>query len=113
MLRAHPGVRDAVVLVAGEGVQRHLIGYVTPADGVAIESLRPSALRDFVAGQLPDYLVPAGFKALDRLPLNANGKIDRAALPVPERETRRSASPPRGATEERLAEIWRVAATGR
>jgi len=107
VLRSHPGVREAVVLVAGDGAQRHLIGYVTPEDGVDRATLRPSLLRDFVAGRLPDYLVPTGFCAVDQLPLNANGKVDRAALPPPERETRGSASPPRGATEERLADIWR------
>ena len=58
--------------------------------------------------QLPEYLVPAGFKAVDRLPLNASGKVDRAALPAPERETRGPATPLRGATEERLADIWRL-----
>jgi len=108
VLRSHPGVREAVVLVAGEDVNRHLIGYVTPADGVDPATLRPSLLRDFVAARLPDYLVPAGFKALDRLPLNANGKVDRAALPAPERGTREPVTAPRGATEERLAGIWRL-----
>ena len=107
VLRAHPGVRESVVLVAGESVQRHLIAYVTPADGVDPGTLRPSVLRDFVAQRLPDYLVPAGFRAIERLPLNANGKVDRAALPPPERETPGSASPPQGATEERLADVWR------
>ena len=108
VLRAHPGVRESVVLVAGEGLQRYLIGYVTPADCVDPGTLRPSMLHDFVAQRLPDYLVPTGFKAVDRLPLNANGKVDRAALPAPERETSGPATPPRSATEERLAEIWRL-----
>ncbi len=107
VLRSHPGVREAVVMVAGQGAQRHLIAYVTPADGVDRGTLRPPVLRDFVAGRLPDYLVPTGFAAVDRLPLNANGKVDRAALPPPERETRGPVTPPRGATEERLADIWR------
>src|SRR5581483_9145118 len=107
VLRAHPGVREAVVLVAGEGAQRHLIGYVTPADGAEPAVLRPAALRDFVAARLPEYLVPTGFKALDRLPLNVNGKVDRSALPAPEFQDRGPATPPRGATEERLADIWR------
>jgi amino acid adenylation domain-containing protein len=106
-LRAHPGVREAFVLVAGEGAQRHLIGYVTPADGVDPGALRPSLLRDFVAGRLPDYLVPTGFRAVDRLPLKGNGKVDRARLPAPERETRGPAALPRGATEERLVGLWR------
>jgi amino acid adenylation domain-containing protein len=108
VLRAHPGVRESVVLVAGEGAQRHLIGYVTPADGVDPGALRPSLLRDFVAYRLPDYLVPTGFRAVEAFPLNANGKVDRAALPAPERETREPATPPRGGTEERLADIWRL-----
>jgi amino acid adenylation domain-containing protein len=108
VLRAYPGVRESVVLVAGDGAQRHLIGYVTPTDGVDPGTLRPSLLRDFVASRLPDYLVPSGFKAVGRLPLNANGKVDRAALPPPERETRGPATPPRGVTEERLAAIWRL-----
>jgi amino acid adenylation domain-containing protein len=106
-LRAHPGVRESVVLVAGEGAQRHLIGYVTPADGVDPDSLRPSLLRDFLASRLPEYLIPTGFKAVDRFPLNASGKVDRAALPAPEWETLGPATPPRSATEERLADIWR------
>ena len=69
------------------------VGYVTPVDGADPAALRPSMLRDFVAQRLPDYLVPTGFKAVDRLPLNANGKIDRAALPAPERETGGPARP--------------------
>jgi amino acid adenylation domain-containing protein len=108
VLRAHPGVRESVVLPAGEGEQRHLIAYVTPADGVDPGALRPSELRDFAAQRLPDYLVPAGFKAVARLPLTANGKVDRAALPPPELQAGGPAAPPRGATEERLAGIWRL-----
>ena len=108
VLRTHPGVQASFVLAAGEGEQRHLIGYVTPADGVDPAELRPTMLRDFVAQRLPDYLVPAAFKTVDRLPLTANGKVDRAALPPPEQETHGAAAPPRGATEERLAELWRL-----
>ncbi|MFI7426808.1 amino acid adenylation domain-containing protein [Micromonospora sp. NPDC049836] len=107
VLRAHPDVADAVVLVAGQGVQRHLIAYMTPADGADLGTLRPASLRDFLLGRLPEYLVPTGFKVLDRFPLNANGKIDRAALPAPEVQTRGPITPPRGETEERLADVWR------
>ncbi len=106
VLRAHPGVRESVVVVAGKDAQRHLIGYVTPADGTGPHSLRPSMLRHFVAARLPDYLVPTAFKVLDRFPLNANGKVDRAALPAPERESRGLVTRPHGPTEERLADIW-------
>jgi hypothetical protein len=108
VLRAHPWVRESVVVVTGEEAQRHLIGYVTPADDVDPGTLRPSLLREFVAGRLPEYLVPAGFAVLDRLPLNANGKVNRAALPAPERDAGGPAAPPRGATQQRLAGIWRA-----
>jgi amino acid adenylation domain-containing protein len=105
VLRAHPAVRDAVVIVTGGGPRR-LIGYVTPADGQDPGTLRPAQLRDFLAQRLPDYLIPAGFKTVARLPLNASGKVDRNALPAPDHDNRGPATPPRGATEERLAEIW-------
>ncbi|MFL6162140.1 MAG: amino acid adenylation domain-containing protein [Jatrophihabitantaceae bacterium] len=108
VLRTFPGVREAVVLVRGDDAARHLVGYVTPADGVEPASVRPSLLREFVRYRLPEYLVPAGLAVLDRLPLNANGKLDRAALPEPEQEVREPVSPPRGDTECRLAEIWRL-----
>jgi amino acid adenylation domain-containing protein len=107
VLRAHPGVRESVVLAAGEGAQRHLIGYVTPADGADPATLRPSRLREFVAQRLPEYLVPTGFCAVDRFPLNAHGKVDRAVLPAPQQDGRRAATAPRGTAEGRLADIWR------
>ena len=65
-------------------------------------------LREFLTYRLPEYLVPTGFKVLDRFPLNANGKVDRNALPGPDQEADRLITPPRGATEERLAEVWRL-----
>jgi amino acid adenylation domain-containing protein len=106
VLRSHPAVRDAVVIVTSGGGPRRLIGYVTPADGQDPGTLRPAQLRDFLAHRLPDYLIPAGFKTIGRLPLGASGKVDRHALPAPDHDTRGPATPPRGATEERLAEIW-------
>jgi amino acid adenylation domain-containing protein len=106
VLRTHPAVRDAVVIVTSNGAQRRLIGYVTPADGQDPGTLRPAQLREFLTHRLPDYLIPAGFKTVGQLPLGANGKVDRNALPAPDHETAGPLTPPRGATEERLAEIW-------
>ena len=107
-LRAFPGVREAAVLVRGEGAQRHLAGYVTPGEDVDPSALRPALLREFLAYRLPDYLVPAGFAVLERFPLNANGKLDRAALPALEPEHGEPAAPARGETERRLAEVWQL-----
>ena len=107
VLRTHPDVREAVVVTRGDGARRHLVGYVIPADGVATGTLVPAVLREFLAYRLPDYLVPAGFAVLERFPLNANGKVDRSALPEPELQERQPASPARGETEVRLVEVWR------
>jgi acyl carrier protein len=71
-------------------------------------TLRPALLREYLACRLPDYLVPAGFAVLERFPLNANGKVDRAALPALERESSGPASPVQGETERRLAEVWQL-----
>ncbi len=79
-LALHPAVRDAAV-VAREDVpgERRLVAY-----GVAGESVDGAALRAFLAERLPPHLVPAVVVLLPRLPLNANGKVDRDALPPPE-----------------------------
>ncbi|MEZ0111006.1 amino acid adenylation domain-containing protein [Catenulispora sp. EB89] len=93
-LRAQPGVRDAAVLVRVDvpGDQR-LVGYVVgeaaaaaaadPADPA--DAVDPAELRRALKETLPDYMVPSAFVTLDALPLSPNGKLDRAALPAPER----------------------------
>ncbi|MEE1784662.1 non-ribosomal peptide synthetase [Streptomyces sp. SP17BM10] len=81
-LRALPGVRDAVIVTdrdAGTGMTR-LVGYVV-ADG-----LEPAGIAEGLRGALPRHLVPWPIITLPALPLNPNGKVDRAALPVPPRE---------------------------
>ena len=74
------------------------------------------AVRDFVRERLPEYMVPAAFVLLDRLPLTAHGKVDRRALPVPEQRAGAgdAYAAPRTAAEEVLAGIWEeVLRTGR
>ncbi|MFT0870234.1 condensation domain-containing protein, partial [Pseudomonas sp. CAM1A] len=63
------------------------------------------ALREALLGQLPEYMVPALFMALDALPLTPNGKLDRKALPQPDLPARQYEAP-EGETEVLLAEIW-------
>nr|WP_225726860.1 non-ribosomal peptide synthetase [Nocardia sp. JCM 34519.1] len=91
VLSAHPGVAQAVV-VAGEhpnGGSR-LIGYIVAStadvfgDVDLTAGVSAAELRRFVATRLPDYMVPSAFVLLDRLPLTANGKLDRKALPEPD-----------------------------
>ncbi|QXV55798.1 non-ribosomal peptide synthetase/MFS transporter [Amycolatopsis sp. TNS106] len=102
-LREVDGVAEAVVLPVGAGLDRRLAAWLVPAPGaeLAVPAVR-RALRD----RLPDYMVPGALSVLDRLPLNANGKIDRAALPdVAEREpaTRRPVATP---AERLVARVW-------
>ncbi|QIS03832.1 amino acid adenylation domain-containing protein [Nocardia brasiliensis] len=102
-LAQHPSVARAVVVAhdTGSGGKR-LIGYVV----AAVDRLDAAAVRAFVAGRLPDYMVPAAVVVLDRVPLTANGKLDRAALPVPELVSAMPYRAPRSAREQALAELF-------
>ncbi|HYW08046.1 MAG TPA: amino acid adenylation domain-containing protein, partial [Longimicrobium sp.] len=103
-LREHPDVRAAVVLAARDGAGgTRLVGYC-----VADEGLDAAALRAHLAERLPEYMVPAAFVRLPALPLTANGKVDRRALPAPDGEAfaARVYEAPTEATEVALAEVW-------
>ncbi|RKT55883.1 non-ribosomal peptide synthase protein (TIGR01720 family)/amino acid adenylation domain-containing protein [Saccharothrix australiensis] len=99
VLGAHPAVAQVVVL---EQDQR-LVAYYVPNGPVQV-----SELRGHASAVLPEHMVPSAFVALDRLPLNANGKLDRVALPAPERDAVTSTDyvAPRTGTEEAIAAIW-------
>jgi amino acid adenylation domain-containing protein/non-ribosomal peptide synthase protein (TIGR01720 family) len=105
-LRRHPEVREAVAMVREDRPgERRLVGYVVPKR--AGGTFPPADLRTFAARWLPEAMIPAAFCPLAALPLTANGKVDRAALPAPERQLRTGgAEGPRGAVEETLAAIW-------
>jgi amino acid adenylation domain-containing protein len=79
-LTAHPKVDQAAVVVEGDAAERRLIAYLVPADGAG--PLAANELRDFLAGMLPPYLLPAGYAVLASMPLTPSGKVDRAALPA-------------------------------
>ncbi|MES1244348.1 MAG: non-ribosomal peptide synthase/polyketide synthase [Acidobacteriota bacterium] len=72
VLAAHPGIREAAVLAPGAGEERRLVAFVAPA--------LPDHLRSYLRERLPEAMIPSAWLALPALPLNANGKVDRAAL---------------------------------
>ncbi len=100
-LLEHPWVREAAVL-AVDGKQ--LVGYVVlESEGGDWRE----ALAAHLAASLPEYMVPAQWLALERMPLSPNGKLDRKALPAPEVSVAQAGySAPRNAVERTLAEIW-------
>ncbi|HGP0163921.1 TPA: non-ribosomal peptide synthase/polyketide synthase [Pseudomonas aeruginosa] len=100
-LLEHPRVREAAVL-AVDG--RQLVGYVVlESEGGDWRE----ALAAHLATSLPEYMVPAQWLALERMPLSPNGKLDRKALPAPEVSVAQAGySAPRNAVERTLAEIW-------
>jgi acyl-CoA synthetase (AMP-forming)/AMP-acid ligase II len=103
-LREHPAVSQAVVAVWEDGAAgRSLVAYVVPREG----TLDEAALREFLKERLPEYMMPGDFVPLGALPLTANGKVDRRALPSPaERVKRREHVAPRTPVEEKIARIW-------
>ena len=102
-LLTQPQVREAVV-VAQEGLSgSRLVAYVVPQANSELDS---PLLREALGQKLPDYMVPGVVVILDALPLNANGKVDRKALPEPDLASGLQYEPPQGEVEEALAKIW-------
>ncbi|ANZ40483.1 hypothetical protein BBK82_35190 [Lentzea guizhouensis] len=98
VLTQHPDVREAVVIAREVDGHQRLVAYVTGAG---------KDLRPWLADRLPDYLVPSAFVGLDAIPLNANGKVDRRALPAPDLQAAASAyRAPRTPVEQQVCRIW-------
>ncbi|HVX38156.1 MAG TPA: amino acid adenylation domain-containing protein [Gemmatimonadaceae bacterium] len=105
-LMSHRGVRAALVVAlrVGGGDPR-LVAYTVPATPLSAPST--GDLRTHLLGRLPAHMVPASFVSIDAFPLTQNGKIDRAALPLPDREGDAPVAIPAGAVERALVDIWR------
>ncbi|MBU2223712.1 MAG: amino acid adenylation domain-containing protein, partial [Gammaproteobacteria bacterium] len=104
VLLTQPLVREAVVRVVGEGAKAELIAYLAAPDAI------PDVIRQQLRSQLPDYMVPAALVLMDKLPLTANGKLDKQALPQPALSDYQISrfEPPQGDTEQQLARLWQA-----
>ena len=94
-LLEHPALREAVVLVRDQ----QLVAYVVGGDYDEVE------LRARLKQCLPEFMLPSHVMQLERLPLSPNGKLERKALPEPER-IQRDYQAPRPGLESQLASIW-------
>ncbi|MFD0579124.1 amino acid adenylation domain-containing protein [Dactylosporangium darangshiense] len=108
VLREHPAIADAVVIADGDEADRRLVAYLVPADRAA-GLAGVEQLRGFLRDRLPEFMVPAVYVELASLPLNVNGKVDRAALPAPDAarlDLTGEFVAPVGPVQEVLAGIW-------
>ena len=105
-LQDHPLIRQTVVVARTDAHAVHsLIGYLVPHSG---EHAETTELREFLSHRLPACMIPSAFVWVDALPLTANGKLDRRALPEPTAETKatREYAPPQNSVQAQLIEIW-------
>jgi acyl carrier protein len=100
-------VREAVVMAReDEEGEKRLVAYVVTEEGVEPGS---HELRSYLKEKLPEYMIPSLFVLLDELPLTANGKVDRRALPTPDSirpDIPQGVVAPRSSTEATVVEIW-------
>lgn len=106
VLQSHPEVEQAVVIAGKDDRgETRIIAYVIRKDGAASDSI--PGLIEYAKAKLQDYMVPSAIVTLTELPLTVTGKLDRKALPHPERgEMKEDYTAPRAGTEEILCQIW-------
>jgi len=103
-LNRHPTIKESVVIVSPD--HKSLTAYVVAEEGKKIAN---DQIRSYLKESLPEYMLPAAFVVLDRLPLSPNGKIDRKALPAPDlmqANSEREYVPPRDSFEYQISKLW-------
>jgi amino acid adenylation domain-containing protein len=106
VLKQHPGIRDCTVAASeNPGAGKYLVAYVIPTGSAPPQA---DELRHFLAARLPAHMVPSAWAVLPQLPLNPNGKLDRARLPrVEPLAGSESCEPPSTELERVIASLWR------
>jgi aryl carrier-like protein len=104
-LGSHPAVRECVVVAhQGAVAEKRLVAYLVCEEG---SELSEEELRDYLMERAPEYMLPSKYVWLERMPLTANGKVDRRALPAPGVASAEGQyEEPEGETERKLAQIW-------
>ncbi len=112
-LNAHPAIDEVLVIADRDGSgETYLCAYIVPGSGgdetATGAGLEVPQLREYLAQLMPEYMIPAYFVTLKRLPLTANGKVDQKALPKPQPElsAEKTYTGPRNAVERQLVKTW-------
>ena len=106
LLASHPQIWETVVIVRDDTTgDKRLVAYIVPQSE---KTITINEIRQFLKAKLPSYMVPNAFVILDALPLTANGKIDRRALPPSESSSEPSEKyvAPRNPIEDILVNVW-------
>ncbi len=113
VLHRHPAIAEAAVLVLNDvrngQSDKGLVAYFVPKQSNQQEQLSAHSIRSYLSHYLPDYMIPAAFVSIPQLPRNANGKLERQALPLPDiirPKLDKEFVPAHTSIEVKLAQIW-------
>jgi amino acid adenylation domain-containing protein len=101
---SHEQVRETAVMIKTDATNyQYICAYIVTAEG-----LLPNDLKEYLSKQLPDFMMPSHIEVIDRIPLTSNGKIDKKAFPIPERNfaARTEYEAPVNEMEVMLVKIW-------
>ncbi|NOQ25822.1 MAG: amino acid adenylation domain-containing protein, partial [Bacteroidales bacterium] len=101
VLLKHENIKESVVLAREEKGDKYLCAYI-----LSKEKFNQEEIRTYLSTSLPDYMIPAYFIELEKIPLTTNGKVNRKALPSPEIKAGDNYVAPSTEIEEKLVEIW-------
>ncbi|MCL5261226.1 MAG: amino acid adenylation domain-containing protein [Gammaproteobacteria bacterium] len=110
LLCKYPGITQCIVIASDIGIQKQLIAYYVTKKTKKDTEITVNLLRHYLERDLPEYMIPSYFVALEKIPLTINGKVDKTALPLPNSSNLKLANEyvaPRTTSEKILAKIWR------